>query len=388
MSNYSQNGGDTSGRVQRSSRFSIFERSLFVIITGMFLTGVLFFFLKFSFETKEKPSLIIYSYSDMLSHEVVEEFERTTGITVNVKHFEAVEELMTMLVFAKESSCDVVISTEAMVETLIQANLIEPLDRTKLTYYDQLDPRLFGQFYDPTNTYVVPFSWAITAFGYDRRVITAPPETIGLDLLFGKPGPDGAWLCPADIYGPGVVSVCMGEDPWEAIFLGSQYLFHTIHGITFEQREEILKLLCRQRAWLESYTNNMKYFLISRIAPVVVMPSAHAADLHKEYPFIDFVIPHDGGLLIMGELCIPRSSKQKEKAFELINYLLSPEANGLCAQIHLFHPSNVNSYAYLPEWMLDHPYLSPTRVDPRSLVPAHNELVLQDVEQLWYRLKL
>lgn len=371
------------------NRFSIRTQNIISVLAAVFVSTVLLYtVLKWSGSAKEKPSIVVYSYSDMLTHEAVERFEAETGITVLVKHFDAVEELMTMLVFAKGSCCDVVMPTDAMVEVLREADLLHPLDKTKLPHFAEVDPRITGNFYDPENEHTVPFAWEPLGLGYDTRVVNAPRTEIGLDLLFGRfDSVQKRWLSPAEIYGPGVTSVCLGEDPWEAFFLTSLFLWRSIDDITHAKQEEILNVLIRQRGWLESYTNNMKYFLISRIAPVVVMPSAHALDLHEEYSYIDFVVPKEGSLLILGEMGIPKVSQQREAAHAFINYMLSREAGAQCAALYRYNPANRYAYESMPESVLAHPFFSPILLDPRSLAIAHNKLDLADVEALWYRLK-
>ena len=327
-----------------------------------------------------------YAYSDMLSPEVFEDFEEQTGITVNLKYYEAVEELMTKLMFTQEEGIDVVAPSDSMVEILIKEGLLQKLQYKQIPCSDELDPSLCGQFYDPSDTFTVPFSWSPLGIAYDKRVIQRSPGDVDWDLVFGRVTDDGL-ISPTELYGKHMGRVCMGEDPWETVFLAAYHLFGSIDNLTPEKQSLLVTLLRRQKEWLECYTNNLRYFLISGISHAAVMPAAYVLEMQEEYDWVRFALPKAGSLNIIGCLGIPQCSKRVDLAHKVINYLVSKQGSTNCYNEHSFYPANRYAYDALPYEVQQHPYLFPRGNVFARLGVAHNQLPLTRVEQMWYDIK-
>jgi spermidine/putrescine-binding protein len=179
----------------------------------------------------------------------------------------------------------------------------------------------------------------------------------------------------------------MGEDPWETIFFAAYHLFGSIESLTPEKQQVLVSLLRRQKEWLECYTNNLRYFLISGISHAVVMPSAYMIEMQEEYDWVRFALPDAGTLLIIGCLSIPSCSKRVDLAHKVINYLLSKQGGVNCFEEHYFYPANKKAYSALPKWVQDNPYLFPQGEVFSRMGVAHNQLPLTSVEQMWYDIK-
>lgn len=355
----------------------VFAVTLFLYL-GLLLSGI---------GGSSAGQVTIYAYSDMLSKEVFADFEQETGITVNVKHFEAVEEVTAKLMFANEEGVDIVAPTDAMVEVLRHEGYLLPLNKKLLPSFSQIDSRLLGHYYDSTSRYSVPFCWSPVAIGYDTRVITVPPEQIEWDLIFGVKRGGQLWP-PSVRYGFGVDRVCLGEDPWEVMFLAAHYLYSSIQGIDTYKQEGIVQLLRQQKQWLECYTNNLKYFLISGVCAAVVMPAAYMVMMQEEYPWADFVIPASGGAVFIGNLMIPKTCKNVAAAHKVIEFLISKQGGYACFEEHSYNPANVHSYELLPTRVSQHKYIFPNTKLFKKLHIFHNQVPLRAVEQMWHAIKL
>lgn len=335
-------------------------------------------------------SVTVYSYSDMLSQDVFEEFTQKTGIHVNVKHFEAVEELMTKLLFAHEEGIDLVAPTDSMVEVLIQAGLLQRLDTGRLKNFSTIDRRLLNNFYDPGNQYAVPFVWSPIGIGYDKNIIKKKPDDITWGLVFGNII-DHEFVSPPEQLDKPDYTVCMGEDPWETLFLGAIHLYGDIRHVTPVKQRSLVGLLRKQRDWLECYTNNLKYFLISGVSPCVVIPGAYMLEIMEECPDVNFALPEKGSLNIIGELAVPRSSQNKMGAYRVIDYLISKQGGLKIFENHWYTPTNSDAYQEVKSQFIDKPHAVhcfPEGKRFEKLVAAHNEIPLKTVEHMWHKIKL
>ncbi len=373
--------------MSKFSRSTVFLVRVSIILMLTLLAYVLLVFPIPS--TQDRPTITVYAYSDMLSPEVFEDFEEETGIHVNVRYFEAAEELITRLVFSKDEAVDVVMPTDGISELLIREDLLLPLDRSKISSYGDVDTRLLGQFYDHDNVYTIPFSWSPIGIGYDSRVLPLDPNEVGWDLVFGRYF-KGYSIPPHEVYNVAPFTVCMGEDPWESLYLASIDLFGDVYSLTTHaQRRDIVTMMRNQRTWLESYTNNLKYFLVAGISPCVVIPAAYMVEIMREYEWARFAVPKKGSLMILGDVAIPRRTKHPERAYKLIEYLLSEQGSLNCHEEHLFNPVNVNAYKRLDNDIQMNDFILPKeRAIESHFFLAHNKFSTRIIEHMWHIIKL
>lgn len=52
---------------------------------------------------------------------------------------------------------DIVLASDYMINAAREAGLMQKLDKSIITNYDNLDMTFMGQFFDPDNEYVVPY---------------------------------------------------------------------------------------------------------------------------------------------------------------------------------------------------------------------------------------
>src|SRR5438132_797334 len=61
-----------------------------------------------------------------------------------------------------------IIVSNYMVEQLMKAKLIQPIDKSKLNIWDRLDSRLLEHYFDTRNEYSIPYSWGVYGLGIDK----------------------------------------------------------------------------------------------------------------------------------------------------------------------------------------------------------------------------
>ena len=79
----------------------------------------------------------VYVWTNYLPKEVVEDFQRRTGITVNVDTYDSNEAVLAKLQ-SGVADYDVVVPSDYMLKTLIPQGLVRPLDRARLTHFNGL----------------------------------------------------------------------------------------------------------------------------------------------------------------------------------------------------------------------------------------------------------
>ena len=98
----------------------------------------------------------VYNWGEYIDEEVLEQFEKDTGIKVNYKTFETNEQLYSVL---KQGgvSYDVIIPSDYMVSRLINEGMLEKINMDNIHNLTYIDESLIGMEYDPTGEYSVPY---------------------------------------------------------------------------------------------------------------------------------------------------------------------------------------------------------------------------------------
>jgi spermidine/putrescine transport system substrate-binding protein len=76
----------------------------------------------------------------------------------------------------KNPSYDIVEPSSYYIDRMRRQNMLEKLDRAKLTYFKNLNPTFLNQAYDPESSYSIPFIWGITGIFVNKDTLS--PEHI------------------------------------------------------------------------------------------------------------------------------------------------------------------------------------------------------------------
>ncbi len=135
-----------------------------------------------------RSGLFIYNWSDFIGPDTIAKFEKLTGIKVTYDVYDA-EETMEARLMAGSSGYDVVSASTDFFSREIKAGVYEALDKSKLTNWKNLDPRISAiqAQYDPGNQHAVPYLHSINGFAYNvdmvkARMPNAPVDS--LDMIF------------------------------------------------------------------------------------------------------------------------------------------------------------------------------------------------------------
>ena len=123
-------------------------------------------------------------WSNYIASPVLADFEKRTGIRVQVSHYSSNEELLAKLQ-AGASGYDVIVPSDYMVSVMSKLSLIRKLDRAKIPGFARLSPRFLGKPFDPGNEYSMPYDAGTTGIAVNRDLYKG--ELRGWKDLFEKP---------------------------------------------------------------------------------------------------------------------------------------------------------------------------------------------------------
>lgn len=285
-------------------------RILIVLAWGSIIFGMLFV-PGIKWLNRTSRSINIFTWGDILEPSVIEAFERETGIKVHLNYYTSNEELLVKMRATRGVGYDLIVPSDYGVQLLIEENLLKPIDKSKLTFWEAINPLLCNHYFDPSNTYSIPFEWEIYGLGIDTEYFKDRKITPSWKMVFNKEQID--------------YPLVMADDPIMASLMAGLYLHNNVSSYNETEFAEIRKLLIEQKAWVKAYSDfRADYYLLTRNSPLILALSSYIWRAMKHYPFIDFQIPEEGSFISIESLAMPKETQKEELVYQLINYLYRP----------------------------------------------------------------
>lgn len=257
-------------------------------------------------------SINVLVWGQILDKEFLSDFEKETGIHVNMSYFENNEELFVKLQSTDLHDYDVIMPSDWAVEQLMQDGLIKKIDRSKINAWDNLYPALCGHYFDPKNEYSIPFYWSLFGLGVNTDYWGGKLPVATWGLIFDEK------IMPKKI--------ATVDEPRTLVLIAMLYLFGTIKEVNNDEIEAITQLLIKQKSRVEVYTDSRaEYVLASGVVPVVVSLAGDLLKVMRRFDSIDFVIPKEGGFVLIDSFAITSATKKDDLIYPFLNYLFRPD---------------------------------------------------------------
>lgn len=278
--------------------------------------------------------LNIYNWSDYLPDRVIEQFTHETGITVNYIPYESNEEMFAE-VSNKTDKYDIVVPSTYYVSRMQKEGLLQPIDKKKLSNFDNLDPRLLNQRHDPENTYSIPYLWGTTSIFIDTA-----------QLKEKKPK---AW---ADLWREEYKGKLMLTDDMREVFhIALRTLGYS--GNSTDPREieaAYNKLLTLKGSIGEYNSDDPRDAIVEGRASVGMIWNGEAHLAHQDRFTVNYIYPTEGAILWIDSLVIPKTAKNLDEAYQFIDYLMKPGIAALTSENIGYATPNSKALNYIDPW--------------------------------------
>ena len=275
------------------------KRVLAVVMCAL-MAGTAFTGFKDAGDDKE---LVLFTWEGMFPQEVLDDFEKETGVKVVYSNFDTDETMLEKLSMAKGGDYDIVIADDYILETAIQEGLAEKLDKDSLENIKNINPLYQGQFYDPDDEYTVPYGAGIPLIVYD-------PEQVDIDIKGYK-----------DLWDPSLEDSINEEDV----------------DVIKKTGEKLLELAPNVRLIQDDNTQNA---LLNGEASVAFLYTSQVTAALAENPDLKVVYPEEGlGFGIMG-MFIPSEAPDKDAAYSFMDYIMQPEVAAKCTDYIGYYSTN------------------------------------------------
>ena len=257
--------------------------------------------------------LNVYNWGEYVDMSVIRAFEKEYNVQVNYKTFESNEYLW--LQMQSEDAWDVIVPSDYMIQRLIEAKKLQPLDKSIVDNLDLLAEGVKNLAFDPDNTYSVPYFWQTMGIVYDTTKISEEEmEAQGWDAYQNE-----AYAGHAYMYDSSRDAFMIAEKA-----LG--YSANTTNDAEIQAAHEWLREMHRKLR--PSYvTDEVIDSMAEGLKWMAVVYSGDAAYILSENEDMAYCIPAQGTNIAVDAMVIPANAKNPKLANVFIRYMLEYEAS-------------------------------------------------------------
>ena len=257
----------------------------------------------------------VYNWGEYISDgsegsmDVVSEFERLTGATVNYTNFESNENMYSKLA-GGGVSYDVIVPSDYMIERLIDENMLLEIDWNNVPNRSLIDSKYQNLYFDPEQKYSLCYNIGTTALIYNTKLVDEVPTS--WSVLWDEKYKD---------------KVLMFNNSRDAFAIAQALLGQDFNSTNESDWNEAAELLAEQR---------------DKVNPVYVMDEVFNLMESGEYAFAtyyvgDYVLmndnnpdlayafPEEGVNIFYDAFCIPTCAQNKRGAEAFINFMHEPQ---------------------------------------------------------------
>jgi putrescine transport system substrate-binding protein len=305
--------------------------------------------------------LNLFWWSDFIAPDTIANFEKQTGIKVNISYYDSEETLETR-VLAGQSGFDVVDpAAPYFFQRQIRSSAYMPLDKTKLPNLAHLDPAIMGRVasVDPDNAHGIVYMWGTVGIGYNKDKVARALPNVPLTswrVIFDPATAPKLAKCGIQIL----------DSPAEVVPLVLRYLGRDVNLRTPQDLADVERVLMAIRpyirnidtsSYLEGIANGDLCLVVGYNSDFV--QARRRANEAKNGVQIGYALPEEGSVVYFNMLAIPRDAPHAANAHLFINYLMKAEviaeitnfvgsANANLAATPLLDPAIANDTASYP----------------------------------------
>lgn len=264
--------------------------------------------------------------------DIISEFEKLTGISVNYTTYATNEELYAKMK-AGAADYDIIIPSDYMISKMINEDMLDKLDYSNIPNYANVDEKYKNTEFDPGNEYSVPYFWGTVGIIYNKNLVS---ETdFGWEILWDEKYAD---------------RILMFDNPRDAFAIAENMLGFSLNTENAGELNAAAQKLKEQKPLVQAYVMDEIFDKMgAEEAAVAPYYAGDAVTLMADYDFLGFKLPESGTNMFIDSVCIPKGAAEKKAAEMFINFLLEPEV-GLCNSEYVGYSSpNTKTFDMIDE---------------------------------------
>lgn len=287
--------------------------------------------------------LNIYNWDTYIDPTILQDFETRFNVKINYVVFGSNEEMVENLE-AHPTAYDIIVPTHYVIPSLRKGGMLAPLNKDNIPNLANLDPAFVNPAFDPGNQYCAPYQWGTMGIGYNR-------QTTGRDLYGWK-----------DVFEamPGS-RIALLDDPRATLGAILLYLGYSPNTTSADEIAAARDLLISHSQDIAAYVPDTGQDLLAEgTVDIVFEWSGDIFQLMEENPDIRYIIPEEGALLWVDNMCIPAQAQHKDLAEKFINYILDPQVGARLSNYIRYASPNQAALPFINQADRDNPAIYPS----------------------------
>lgn len=275
----------------------------------------LIFVVRFGNKNNDRPfegqTLHIYNWGEYTGENIISAFEEETGAKVVMDNFDSNEQMYIKV--ANQESYDLLVPSDYMIQRLIQEDLLQKLDHSKLDCLNLLSENVKGLPYDPENEYSIPYFWGTAGIVYDKtKVDIKDLEEQGFGIFLNE-------KYKGDIY--------LYDSERDSFMMALKELGYSMNTENEAEIHEAYDWLvkCVQTMEPEIVTDEIIDNMAQGRKALGLIYSGDATYVISENENMGYYLPETGTNLWSDAMVIPKNAKNPELAHAYINFATSYE---------------------------------------------------------------
>ncbi len=274
--------------------------------------------------------LNVYNWDTYIGDRTLGDFSKATGIEVQYDLYANLEEM-----YAKfqtgNPGYDVIFPSDYMLETMIAADMLLELDRSRLPNFKHVDPNFLNPSFDPGCKYNIPYFWGSVGLGF-RKSKVGNVDSWG--ALFDNPKLAGRMAMLAD--SRFVIGVAL-------LYLG--YSANTTDPAEINAARD---LLIKTKRNLKGFVpDSGQDMLISGDIDLVMEWNGDILKVMEEDDDLSYVIPKEGTVIWIDGICIPKGAPNVDNAYKFLNFIHEPRVKAEIANTIHYATTNASAKQYI-----------------------------------------
>ncbi|WP_108671696.1 ABC transporter substrate-binding protein [Peribacillus acanthi] len=278
-------------------------------------------------------TLTIYNWGDYIDPDLIEKFEKQSGLKVIYQTFDSNEAMMTKIKQGG-TTFDIAVPSEYAIAKMKEEDLLIPIDHTQLPNLPFINSRFMDLSFDPKNEYSIPYFWGTVGIVYNS------------EMLGGKKLSSWADLWDKDLRN----QILLVDGAREVMGMGLNSLHYSLNDTDknhlLEAKEKLDTLTPNVKAIVG---DEIKMLIANEEAAVGVVWSGDAAEIMWENEKLDYVVPKEGSNLWFDNMVIPKTAKNINGAHQFMNFILDPKNAAQNAEYVGYSTPNEKAMDFLPE---------------------------------------
>ena len=257
----------------------------------------------------------------------LQQFEADTGISVN--YVEAIEDNQTFfgtvqpaLAAGQRTGWDLMVLTDWLVGKMAALGYLEEIDVASQVpnFRANAADKYKNPSYDPNNRHSVPWQSGITGIAYNPALVDE--EITSLRQLLDP-----------EVAGKYSGTIGMFTEMRDTMNLTLLYLGVDPANATLEDAERARDVLLAQAPLVRDYYGNEYADPLGNGSLAMTMAwSGDVFQLQFDNPDLRFVVPQEGGILWVDNMCIPTGAEHPVDAVTMMDYVFQPEVAAAIAE--------------------------------------------------------